>query len=332
MKRWRIGVIVLLVGLVAAGCSSDSDEGSDAKGNAITFDGTKVPAAKFVDELRIIADNDELAKVLKQDDTILVPKPDTIDPLMSQSWVYHWINQIIADREFRSRNLAVTPAIRAKARRNVAEIFRGRKVLDAFPKSFQDLIVARQARLDAFASSLPKKHEPTEAELRDLYARVERTCQQGKLVSQIWLDTKEQADAVAAELAAGADFATLARERSTDTSTKDRGGLTMCIGAQRWLASVKAVQDAATSLPIGGTSAPIKTADGYTIVRIIPLTFENARPIAIDDWRGKHPSALFDFLAAARNEGDVTIQPRFAGIQRTAGGVAYTPPTAPVRL
>jgi hypothetical protein len=334
MRRWPRAFAPLLVVLVAtAACGSDSKGGSDAKGTAISVDGTKVPAAGFVDELRIIADNEAFAKVLKrEDDTILAPKPDTIDPLVSQSWVSTRVNQIIADREFRRRKLEVTPDTRARARRRAAQVFRGAKVFDAFPKSFQDLVIARQQRMDALEADLPKKHEPSEADLSNLYIRVEQTCQQGKLIYQIYVDTKEQADAIATELAQGADFATLARERSTDTTTKDRGGLTMCIGATRWLSSVKAVQDATVSTPIGGTSAPIKTGDGYTVLRVLPLTFDNARPLVIDDWHSKHPSALYDLLAEGRNNGDITIAERFAGLQRTPTGTAITPPPAPVRL
>jgi hypothetical protein len=328
----RTLVALMLVALAATACGSDDGGGSDAKGDAIVFDDVSVPAAEFVDELQVIADNDELAAVLKKDDTILVPKSGTIDPLMSQTWVYSRINHIIADREFRRRKLEVTPADRRRARRRLNEIFRAKKAFDAFPQDFQDLLIGRQARMDVFEDTLPKEYEPTEAELQELYQRVGQTCQQGKLISQIYVDTKQEADAVAAELAQGADFATLAQQRSTDTTTKDRGGLTMCIGAQRWIASVEAVQQAALATPVGGTSAPIRTHDGYTVLRVLPLTFENARPLVIDDWHGKHPSALFDFLRHARDVGETKIQPRFAGIQRTEGGVAYTPPTEPPRL
>jgi hypothetical protein len=325
---------LLLVALLATACSSGSDAegGSDAKGDAITFDGQRVKAAEFVDELRVIAANDELAKVLEQNDTVLVPKPDTIDPLMVQSWVYHRINQFIIDEAFEQRQLEVTPAIRRQARRELEEIFRGKEAFDAFPEDFQELVIDRQAKIVAVNETLPKELVPTDADLRELYTRIERTCQQDKLVSQIWTDSKADADAIAAQLAQGADFATLARERSTDETTKGRGGLTMCIGSSRWNASVEPVKQAVEATAVGGTTAPIGAADGWTIVRVLPLTFENARPLVADDWKSRHPSALFDFLRAARDAGDATIQPRFGSVLRQEGGIAYAPPTQPPRL
>jgi hypothetical protein len=325
---WPLLVVLTVIG---AACS-DSDGGSEAKGTAITVDDTTISAADFVDELRIIADNDEFADLLKrEDDTKLAPRDGTIEQTLSSAWVSNVVNQVLADREFERRDLEVTPKIRAQARKNAAELFRGRKVFDAFPESFRKLVTERQARQDAVVAELPKKIEPTEAELLALYPGVEQNCQQGKLVAQIYVDTKQEADAVAAELAQGADFATLARERSLDPS-KDRGGLTMCIGSTRWTASVEEVQQAVQSTPIGGTTAPIDYGDGYTIIRVLPLSYETARPLIVDDWHGKHPSAFYDLLANARKNAKISAAKRFAIIHHTENGPAIAPPLKPVEL
>jgi hypothetical protein len=335
MTRRRLVAVPLAIVLFLAACSSGDSESARPLpgGTAITVGDTEISAARFVRELRVIAANRELARVLKrEDDTTLVPKPGTIDILLSQAWADASVNQVISDREFARRDLEVTPAIRRRARRNAAELFRGEKAFAAFPKSFQRLVTERQARQDALLASFPKEHEPSDADLRELYARVEGTCQAGKLIAMIYLSERTDADAIAAELAGGADFASLARERSEDADSAERGGVTMCIGSTRFNASEDAIKAAATSTPIGGVTPPLEAGDGFAILRILPLTIETAHDLLVEDWHGKHPTPLFDFLAEQRLANRITIAKRFAQVGRSERGLAIAPPTNPVRL
>ncbi|MGZ6162229.1 MAG: peptidylprolyl isomerase [Acidimicrobiia bacterium] len=338
MRRFQLSVSLVVAAVLLVSCSSSSSSSgagpSTLSGPGFSVDSTKVSAATLASQLRVIAANQAFAKVLKrEDDTVLAPKPDTIDPTVAQAWIDTSVNQVIGDREFRRRGLKVTPKLLREAKTRVEKVWRGRAVFDAFPKSFQTFLIGRQARMDALEASFPKTHEPTEADLVALWPAVQQTCQEGKLVSQIFVDTKEQADAVETALAGGADFGELARQRSTDTTTAARGGVSMCIGSVRFNASEDAIQQAVKAMPIGAVSAPIKNGDGYVVVKNLPLTFENAHSLLIDDWHGRHPTALYDFLNGARLAADITVSKHFASsVGKNAEGLAIVSSLKPVTL
>jgi foldase protein PrsA len=73
------------------------------------------------------------------------------------------------------------------------------------------------------------------------------------------------ADMIEKKLKAGGDFAALAKQYSTDTSTKDKGGELGFFGRGQM---VPAFQDAAFALPVGATSAPVKSPFGWHIIQV----------------------------------------------------------------
>jgi foldase protein PrsA len=81
----------------------------------------------------------------------------------------------------------------------------------------------------------------------------------------ILLADKATADAVEAKLKAGGDFAALAKQYSTDTSTKDKGGELGFFGKGQM---VPAFQDAAFALPVGAISVPVKSPFGWHIIQV----------------------------------------------------------------
>jgi peptidyl-prolyl cis-trans isomerase C len=97
-------------------------------------------------------------------------------------------------------------------------------------------------------------------------------------VMHILLSTEEDAKAVKTELEAGADFATLAKEKSIDPSAQQNGGDLDWVPRGR---TVKPFEDAAFALTTAGQlSDPIQTQFGWHIIR-----FEEARkgtPIPFD--------------------------------------------------
>jgi hypothetical protein len=326
--RFRVLALITLVTVLGACGGSGSDS---ASGTAITIDGTQIPAKTVVDQLKTIAANSRFAKILKGDDTTLVPKSGTIDPVVANAWVTNLVNQAIVDRAFAQRKLKVTAAQQRAAEKQAETLFRGKQSFDAFPASFRNLVVDGQARQIALGASFPK-HEPTEAELQSLYTQVQQTCQNDKLVSQIVVNTEAEAQQIESELRQGADFATLAKQRSTDTSASI-GGVAMCIGSQRFNSTVAAIQQAVRDTPIGATSAPIAAAGSYFILRNLPLTYENARPLLASDWHGQHPSALYDYLKNVRDHGTIKIAKPYGILVRGGdGSLVIQPPLSPVPL
>jgi foldase protein PrsA len=82
----------------------------------------------------------------------------------------------------------------------------------------------------------------------------------------ILVATEDQAKDVRARLDKGEDFAALAKELSTDTSTKDKGG------DLDWFprgAMVTEFDQAAFALKAGEISPPVKTTYGYHIIQVV---------------------------------------------------------------
>ncbi|MEW6080256.1 MAG: peptidylprolyl isomerase [Bacillota bacterium] len=81
----------------------------------------------------------------------------------------------------------------------------------------------------------------------------------------ILLSTEEEAIEVKRLLDQGEDFATMAKERSTDTSNSEQGGDLGFFGRGRM---AQEFEDAAFKLQIGETSNPVSTAFGYHIIKV----------------------------------------------------------------
>ncbi|MNO27630.1 Foldase protein PrsA 3 precursor [compost metagenome] len=79
------------------------------------------------------------------------------------------------------------------------------------------------------------------------------------------MQTKEEADAIVKQLAGGADFATLAKEKSADTGSKDKGGDLDFFKKGDMVAEFS---DAAFKLKVGETSGAVKTDYGYHIIKV----------------------------------------------------------------
>lgn len=80
----------------------------------------------------------------------------------------------------------------------------------------------------------------------------------------ILVATQEEAQAIADQLAAGADFEELAREKSTGPSGAEGGDLGYFAAGTM----VEEFNDAAFALQAGDTSAPVKTKFGWHIIKI----------------------------------------------------------------
>ncbi|WP_240548134.1 peptidylprolyl isomerase [Paenibacillus lignilyticus] len=84
--------------------------------------------------------------------------------------------------------------------------------------------------------------------------------------SHILVATKEEADAIEKQLKEGADFAALAKEKSTDPGSKDQGGDLGFFGKGQM---DPAFEEAAFKLKKDEISAPIQTQYGFHIIKAI---------------------------------------------------------------
>jgi parvulin-like peptidyl-prolyl isomerase len=101
----------------------------------------------------------------------------------------------------------------------------------------------------------------TNAEVREAYFRSNE-----KLSARhLYAPTEEEANNLYQLLETGADFSTLAKQIFTDSTLQNNGG---DVGYFSWGDMDPAFEDAAYSLKIGEISQPVKTKNGYSIIKL----------------------------------------------------------------
>ncbi|WP_374429304.1 peptidylprolyl isomerase [Tabrizicola sp.] len=83
--------------------------------------------------------------------------------------------------------------------------------------------------------------------------------------SHILVATQEEADAIKAELAAGADFAEIAKAKSTDTGSGANGGDLGWFGLGMM---VKPFEDAVVGAKVGEVTGPVQTDFGFHLILV----------------------------------------------------------------
>ncbi|MFD0619478.1 peptidylprolyl isomerase [Paenibacillus sp. GCM10027629] len=114
---------------------------------------------------------------------------------------------------------------------------------------------------------LTPKVNVTDQEIKDFYEANKASMSTPEQVraSHILVKTKEEADAIEKELKGGADFAALAKEKSTDTGSKVNGGDLNFFGKGQM---VPEFEEAAFKMKVGEVSEPIKSQFGYHIIKL----------------------------------------------------------------
>lgn len=87
----------------------------------------------------------------------------------------------------------------------------------------------------------------------------------------ILVNTEEEAKAIKAQLDAGADFAALAKEKSTEPGAKESGGDLGTFGRGRM---VPEFENAAFALKKNEISAPVKTQFGWHVIQVLDIQGE----------------------------------------------------------
>jgi parvulin-like peptidyl-prolyl isomerase len=133
--------------------------------------------------------------------------------------------------------------------------------------------------------------------LQDVFAQTVPTTTEQIHARHILVATKDQADAVEQRLKNGEAFDALAKELSTDTSNKDKGG---DLGWFPRGQMVQPFEDAAWALKPGQISDPVQTQFGWHVIQLIEGP--EVRPLDDTALRSKQNAALQNFLNTRKTQ------------------------------
>lgn len=133
----------------------------------------------------------------------------------------------------------------------------------------------------------------------------------GIQISHILVDSEEKATQLIADIKAGADFATVAKENSTDTVSAANGGDLGIVNEE--MGFVQEFQDAAFKLEPGQmTDTPVKSEFGYHIIKAgerkeesIPSFEEVQNNILLSLQQQKEGTVFNDYIEDLYNKADI---------------------------
>ncbi|MHA6532448.1 foldase protein PrsA [Paenibacillus sp. BAC0078] len=187
-----------------------------------------------------------------------------------KSTLQNLITTTLVDQEAKKANIKVTDADIAQEIEDLKAQFGGEEGLNsALQQSSMTLDdLKKQMPLQVEIRKLIEpKVKITDEDISKYYNDNKASFKQEEEVraSHILVKTKEEADAIVKQLKEGADFATLAKEKSADTGSKDKGGDLNFFKKGDMVAEFS---DAAFKLKVGETSGAVKTNYGYHVIKV----------------------------------------------------------------
>ncbi len=319
--------LVILAVLVASVFGASACSGG-ASGYAFVYDGETTTQATVDKELAALADNELFEQALQQSSSpvALTNTNGSINADVSAAWVNALVQYQAIDDAVAAQDIPVTAEDRQQAATQAAQLFGSEQVFGKFPKWFRDRELAREARKVAFVRKLATV--PTEADAQAYFAQnLAQICPTGKVISHILVATQAEADAVEQELADGADFATIAQQKSTDTQSGAQGGLLGCIAAGQTVAAFEA---AANALAPGETSAPVQTEFGFHILRAQAPTYDIFAEQVRTALEQQSATEVTGRIGKRVERATLKVNPRYGRITRTAEGLRIVAPKTPV--
>jgi hypothetical protein len=324
-RTFSVLVVALGAAVLLSACSS-TDGPLAAKVSS-----TNITRKTLNDDLTTITDNKALTKVLTQSlQTNPTPTNGGVSTKLATLWLNSLVNQAVVDQVFAQRHLKITPAVRAAAAKSAPALYGNAATFNGLPKSFRNEVLARQQRFEAVQATLPPAKPPSDASLLQTFNTAKaQLCPSGQAVAHIQVKTQAEAQAIEAQLAAGASFATLAGQLSQDTGSGPVGGLVACTNSDQYNQLPADFRKGADPLKLGETSAPVQTSFGWHVIRIEPFDFPTARALLISIREQQASSPMTVFINKELLKRKVWVDPRYGRVSRSKAVITILPPTAP---
>jgi outer membrane murein-binding lipoprotein Lpp len=306
--------------------------GSDTGAAAAKVNTTRILRSDLNDQLEALSNNTKWIKQAADQfgEKTLVQPNGGVSSRLAAAWLTALMNQAIVDQAFDARHLKVTDANRKAAKQSAEGLFNtdDGQTFGSMPKWFQDDFLASQSRYEAVSATAPANPKPAEKDLEPLvegaYAQY---CNSGNAVSHILVNTRAEADQIEAELAAGADFQTLADTKSLDTGSKDLGGFLSCDGSANYPQLPEDFRQAAATVPLGTISAPIQTAAGFHVIKVSAFDLANVRKFLEALYTSSLEPPMTQFINNQLLKAKLWVDPRYGTLGK--GPVRVNAPEAP---
>jgi foldase protein PrsA len=287
----RILVVVAALAAFAA-CGS----AAPATGAAAVVNGDKISNQAIVDELQAIAGNADYLKLVEGQVLVTGQTAGSFDAAFAAQILTVQIQYLLVDQEVRHRKLKVgaecTSASRTdEYRRLDSDPKAGQAIFEKFPKPYQNYLIQREANRLALQGDLIGEGCVASDDAAKKYFDTHKDEFQQTCASHILLDTEDEANAVEAQLQAGADFATLATTLSKDTGSAANGGDLGCYSPGDLVPEFEAAAD---KLAIGEISPPVQSQFGWHVIKVT-----DRKTPAYDDVKDKAASKLAQVIAAS---------------------------------
>lgn len=323
----RLLIAGLAVGLSAASAGCGVASVTAATVRIAKDDPVDIDRSEFEKELKALNDNRQL-QAASGGNGLSGAGKKTVDPRLAAGWLTAIIYDKLITHEFDRRELEVTPADTEQAKTQLSNQFGSPEVAEAFPKWFQDRLVARNARAVALRAALSGVSFSEES-LRKYYDEHQAEFGQN-CVSHILVRSRADAEAVRARLRAGEDFATVAKAVSADTGSGARGGDLGCNPAGTFVPEFDAV---AGELPVGQLSEPVQTQFGFHVILVKERKqagYDSSKEQVRAALNSQSQAAFRQFLAQAVSTVRVTVDERYGTFEAPAAGQA--PEVVPPRF
>ena len=331
MKRFLSFLLTLVAPVLLLAASACGPVGAAP---AAVVNGEDITEAELREELDAIRQNDDYVQILQQpgDPTqaplqVLGRGDGTFDAEFVARVLGRQILLELIHQELERRDLEVSDAEMDEAREQIVSEL-GADIVRAFPEGYQRTIFRRNAEVIKLQEALAEV-EVDDAAIEAFYEE-NRERYQLDCSSHILVDSRELAVQLKAQIDAGASFADVAREHSTDTQSAQNGGSLDCQPKGTFVPAFSDALDAATP---GVVTEPVQTDFGFHLILLEERrvqSIEEVAPQIRQELLASAQGQFAQFVTEAAQDAEVEVNARYGHFDKQAGPTgAVIPPTSP---
>lgn len=315
--------------VIAAGC--------DLAPYAARVNGTTISQSDLNSDLGAIRQNEAFLSALQSQGQVLGSGESTFDSQFVASVLGGKIRVALVRQELARRGIDVSSSDLDLARQNVVASFAnqagstqaGMAVFDAFPPSYQDELVRDSAELTLLEASLA--HVDISPAGLQRYYQAHQSDYAKVCVSQIQVADQATAQQLLYLIGQGASFASVARSRSTDSSSADNGGALGCAPTRDLSTALAPVID---NLVAGQVAGPVQL-EGQGPWHLFQVTSRTIQPFSEVEAQvqvdaiGQQATAVTGYVNRLGRRSSIVVNPvygRYVGAGALGGVLPPIPP------